>query len=146
MAMVKLPFLGLLPQLMSVPGRILAELPVPDRLELFGDRYRMPLEAHEEPGWFEVRAEIPGIDPTSDVEITAGESELFIKAQRVQRTETTGPSEFRYGDFARSVSLPNEANPLDITTTYEKGILTVWVPLSGAGRTMEQPVTVPVTY
>jgi HSP20 family protein len=145
--MVKLPLLDLLPRLMSMPGRILAELPVPDPLDLFADRHRLPVEAHEEPGWFEVRAEIPGIDPTSDVEITARDSELLIKAQRVQRTESSGPSEFRYGDFKRAVSLPSKANPLDITTTYDKGILTVWVPLSANGRqAIEEPVRVPVTH
>lgn len=144
--MVKLPLQGLLPWLISVPGRILADVPLLDALDVFRDRRRLPLEEHQEQGWFEVRAEIPGIDPASDVEITAGDSELLIKAQRVPRTDTTGLSEFRYGDFARSVSLPNNANPLDITTTYDRGILTVWVPLSGTGPAIEQPFTLPVTY
>jgi HSP20 family molecular chaperone IbpA len=46
----------------------------------------------------------------------------------------------------RSFSLPEKANPVDTTTTYDSGILRVWVPLSGAAHAIERPVRLPVTY
>ena len=105
---------------------------------------RIRLEAHHEQGWFEVRAEIPGIDPTSDVEMTAGERGLLIRAERVRSGARR--SEFRYGYLSGRVPLPEGANPVDITTTYANGILTVSVPLSGAAPGVGRRVRLPVTH
>ena len=52
---------------------------------------------------------------------------LTIKAERSEKKETKGRSEFRYGSFVRSVTLPAGANEDDIKATYDKGILTVSV-------------------
>ena len=54
---------------------------------------------------------------------------LTIKAVRSQKAESNGRSEFSYGAFVRSVPLPSGANAEDITATYDKGILTVSVPV-----------------
>ncbi len=53
-----------------------------------------------------LRAELPGIDPAKDVDITVQDGELFIKAERSEKKESKGRSEFSYGSFTRSVSLP----------------------------------------
>ena len=80
-----------------------------------------------EDGHYVVRAEIPGIDPAKDVDITVRDGQLTIKAERTEKKETKGRSEFRYGSFTRSVTLPAGANEEDIKATYDKGILTVSV-------------------
>jgi HSP20 family molecular chaperone IbpA len=81
-------------------------------------------------GRYEVRAEIPGVDPAKDVDITVREGRLTIKAERTEKKESSGRSEFSYGSFVRSVSLPPGADENDITATYDKGILTVSVAIS----------------
>ena len=81
-------------------------------------------------GRYEVRAEIPGVDPAKDVDITFREGRLTIKAERTEKKESSGRSEFSYGSFVRSVSLPPGADENDITASYDKGILTVSVAIS----------------
>ncbi len=79
-----------------------------------------------------VRAELPGIDPAKDVDITVHNGRLTIKAERSEKKESKGRSEFSYGSFVRSVTLPAGADEDDITATYDKGILTVAVKVEEA--------------
>ncbi|WP_067833826.1 Hsp20/alpha crystallin family protein [Nocardia lijiangensis] len=81
-------------------------------------------------GKYLVRAELPGLDPDKDVEVVVRDGVLTIKAERSERHETKGRTEFSYGSFARSVSLPAGANEDGTTATYDKGILTVSVPVT----------------
>ncbi len=54
---------------------------------------------------------------------------LTIKALRTRTSETNGLAEFAYGSFSRTVPLPAGADEDDIAATYDRGILTVSVPL-----------------
>ena len=58
------------------------------------------------------------------------DGKLTIKAERTQTSESNGHSEFSYGSFMRTVPLPAGADEDDINATYDRGILTVSVPLS----------------
>lgn len=80
-------------------------------------------------GTYELRAEIPGVDPDKDVEITVRDGVLTIKAERSEE-KSNGRSEFSYGSFMRSVTLPMGADEDAIKATYDKGILTVSVPVN----------------
>jgi HSP20 family molecular chaperone IbpA len=93
-------------------------------------------------GRYEVRAELPGIDPANDVDITARDGVLTIKAQRRVKTESGGHSEFSYGSFMRSVQLPPGARDDDIRATYDKGILTVSVGVSDADGSAQKRIHV----
>ena len=86
-------------------------------------------------GRYEVRAEMPGVDPAKDVDITVHEGRLTIKAERAEKRESGGRSEFSYGSFERTVMLPQGANEDDIKASYDKGILTVSVGLSEPKKT-----------
>jgi HSP20 family molecular chaperone IbpA len=90
------------------------------------------LEDELKEGRYEVRAEIPGIDPGKDVEVSVRDGLLTIKAERSAKKEVNGRSEFSYGSFERSVTLPAGANEDDIKATYDKGILTVSVGVNRA--------------
>lgn len=79
---------------------------------------------------YEIRAELPGIDPSKDVDVTVRDGVLTIRAERTEKKESSGRSEFSYGSFLRSVSLPPGADEDAIKATYDKGILTVSVPVS----------------
>lgn len=88
------------------------------------------LEDEMKEGSYEVRAEVPGIDPAKDVDITVRDGVLTIKAERTEKKESTGRSEFSYGSFIRSVTLPAGADEDAIKASYDKGVLTVSVPLT----------------
>ena len=100
------------------------------------------LEDEMQEGHYLLRAELPGIDPAKDVDITVQDGELVIKAERSEKKETKGRSEFRYGSFTRSVTLPAGANEEDIKATYDKGILTVDVAVPKQAAAAEKHIEV----
>ena len=57
-------------------------------------------------GAYVLRAELPGVDPAKDVEITVTEGVLTLRAERSEETTQKHRTEFRYGTFTRSVRLP----------------------------------------
>ena len=79
-----------------------------------------------------IRAELPGLDPDKDIEVTVNGRTLTIRAER--RQEDNGPyrSEFRYGSLTRSVRLPAKVDANDVTARYDKGVLEVSVPVREA--------------
>jgi HSP20 family protein len=120
------------PELPSLLTRML--LPWPD---WFGEELQaeqIPLEEFEEDGTLVIRAELPGIDPERDVEITVQDGILRIRAERRREEKAEEPhfyrEEIRYGAFSRSITLPPESSPEDVTAQYADGILTVRLPLS----------------
>jgi HSP20 family protein len=82
-----------------------------------------------------VRAEMPGIDPEKDVEITVSDHTLHLRAERRHETKVEEQggyrTEFRYGSFARTVTLPPGASEKDVDATYKDGILEVRIPVDG---------------
>jgi len=83
------------------------------------------LEDDMQDGHYVLRAELPGIDPAKDIDITVRDGRLTITAERGEKKDSKGRSEFSYGSFTRSVTLPAGADEDDIKATYDKGILTV---------------------
>jgi HSP20 family protein len=81
-----------------------------------------------------VRAELPGVDPEKDVEISVSDGVLHIRGERrtEQRHEDTNyfRMETSYGAFERSIPLPDGIDIDGIKAVHEKGILEVVVPVS----------------
>lgn len=92
------------------------------------------VEDYIEEDHYVIRAELAGIDPEKDVEITVGSGYLTIRAERSDKTEGKHRTEFRYGSFTRSLLLPATANEDEITASYRDGILTVTVGLKAAKK------------
>ncbi|ASL15157.1 Hsp20/alpha crystallin family protein [Mycobacterium intracellulare] len=90
----------------------------------------MRLEDVMKDGRYVVRAEMPGIDLAKDVDIVVRDGQLTIKAERSEKKDFDGRSEFSYGSYVRSVSLTPGADEGSIEATYDKGILTVSVAIS----------------
>lgn len=94
-----------------------------------------------------IRAEMPGIDPDKDVEITVSNGVLHLKAHREEKKEeskaTPFRSEFHYGSFARAIRLPEGATEGDIKATYKDGILEVRVPV--AKTVADTSARIPIT-
>src|SRR3569833_1118070 len=79
-----------------------------------------------------LRAELPGIDPAKDVEISVTRGVLAIRAERHQEDDGPRHSEFRYGVYERHLGLPVNAKEEEIKAGYDNGILTVTIPLHEA--------------
>ncbi len=76
-----------------------------------------------------IRAELPGLDPENDIEVTVDGRILTIRAERRQQDDRPYRSEFRYGSLARAVRLPARVDAGDVTARYDKGVLEVSVPV-----------------
>lgn len=104
----------------------------PDWAELT-ENARLRVEEYQEDGELVVKAELPGIDPEDDVEITVTDHTLRLRAQRRKESKTEDKrgyrSEFFYGSYARTLPLPAGAIDDDVKASYADGILEVRIPI-----------------
>lgn len=114
----------------------------------FGDRldrrFAMRVEQLHDGDDLVIRAELPGIDPDTDVEIGVDGRRMTIEATREDKSESTDGhrSEFHYGHFHRMMTLPEGADTEAITASYTDGILEIRVPVHPEPETTTK---VPVT-
>lgn len=103
----------------------------------------MRVEDYVKDGTYVLRAELPGVDPEKDIEVTVSKGVLTISAHRQEVAEGKHRSEFHYGAFARSVTLPEGADEDHIRASYDSGIMEVVVTLKdqAAGKA---PKRIPV--
>ncbi|GLW20598.1 MULTISPECIES: Hsp20/alpha crystallin family protein [Microbispora] len=114
---------GLVPDLFD-----LLEAPLAAMRPMAGQQMR--LEDYVRNGRYVLRAELPGIDPEKDVEISVSNGVLTIHAERRHEERQGHRTEFRYGTFTRSVVLPPNVDENDVKATYDQGILEVSVRLA----------------
>ena len=100
------------------------------------------VEDFVEDGSYVLRAEVPGLDPDKDVEVTVQGDVLTISGERREEKKDRNHQEFHYGSFRRSVTLPAGADPDAVEASYTDGVLEVRVPMA-AEETGAR--TVPVT-
>jgi len=90
------------------------------------------VEEFREDGTLVIRADLPGIDPDKDVELTVADGMLVIQAERheEEKREEKGyvRQEVRYGSMSRTLPLPEGVTEADITATYKAGILEIRIP------------------
>lgn len=109
------------------------------------DEAFIPVDEFEQDGALVVRAEMAGIDPDKDVDVTVSDGLLHIAAHR-REEETTGDDryirkEMHYGAFERDLPMPEGVAESDVTATYKDGILEVKVPLGNTPASTRIPVT-----
>ena len=79
------------------------------------------VEEFQDDGTLVIRADLPGIDPDKDVELTVSHGILHIEAERreEEKREEKGyvRRELRYGSLSRSLPLPEGATEADIAAT-----------------------------
>ncbi len=88
-----------------------------------------------------LRAEMPGIDPDRDLDISIDADVLTITGERREEKKDRHRQEFHYGSFARSVRLPRHVKDDEIKAEYADGVLTLRVPLDAPHA---EPRKVPV--
>jgi predicted unusual protein kinase regulating ubiquinone biosynthesis (AarF/ABC1/UbiB family)/HSP20 family molecular chaperone IbpA len=94
---------------------------------LMGQMFR--LEETMRDNRYVIRAELPGLDPENDIEVTVDGRILTIRAERRQEDNRPYRSEIRYGSLARAVRLPARVDATDVSARYDKGVLEVSVPV-----------------
>jgi HSP20 family protein len=96
-----------------------------------------------------IRAELPGIDPDKDVELTVTGGMLRINAERRTEEQTDEKGvirrEIRYGRFTRSLPLAEGATDDDIDASYKNGVLEIRVPVAQPAARPE-PKMIPVSH
>lgn len=83
------------------------------------------VEEFIEDGQYMVRAEIPGVDPEKEVEITVIDGTLKIHVERSEEKREKAHSEFHYGRLMRSMTLPPGAMEDSAVAKYTNGILEI---------------------
>ncbi|MFC3961567.1 Hsp20/alpha crystallin family protein [Nocardia jiangsuensis] len=120
----------------------LSNLPALGTVRPLFDNHLIKVEVTRDDTGVVVRAELPGVDPDKDVSVTVRDGVLHIRAERSESTESQGRSEFSYGSFLRALALPAGAREDDITAAYDKGILTVTVPVSAETPPAEKTIAI----
>jgi len=90
------------------------------------------VEEFHDDGTLVVRADLPGIDPEKDVELTVAGGMLRIEAERREEDKKQDKGylrqELRYGSLTRTLPLPEGVTESDIKATYQAGILEIRIP------------------
>lgn len=95
-----------------------------------------------ENGNYVVSAELPGLDPGKDIEVTIGAGFLTIRAERYDKAEGSRRQGFGCGTFSRSLRLPAYLDEDKMTACYGNGILTVTVPLQAPEKVAARNVRI----
>jgi HSP20 family protein len=93
--------------------------------------FRLPVDCFRADGELVVVAELAGID-ASDVQVVVHGRTLLLSGRR-ERPKAPGQyqqMEIDYGPFQRHVTLAEEIDPERASATYERGILTIRLPIA----------------
>ena len=92
------------------------------------DKLAMPVELHEYEKEYDVNAELPGIKK-EDLDIDIDKNYITINAKKEEENEENDKhykkSEFRYGEFSRTVYFPQEIDTEKTSAKLENGILKI---------------------
>jgi HSP20 family protein len=96
-----------------------------------GYRPQVDVFRSDDPPVLTVQVELAGVDP-EDVQLVASPQALLIAGER-RRPKNCGhfqQMELDYGPFQRQITLSEDVDPEQATATYERGILTVRLPVA----------------
>ena len=95
------------------------------------DKLAMPVELHEKDKEYSVKAELPGVKKDDlDIDIDKNHITINAKKEEEHKEDTKGyrKSEFKYGEFSRTVYFPQEIDVEKTTAKLEHGILAITAP------------------
>jgi len=106
---------------------------------IYNDEYKcgMPVEIDEKEKEYCVKAELPGVKKEDlDIDIEKNRLTISAKKEEEQKEDMKGfrKSEFKYGEFSRTVYFPEEIDIEKTTAHLEHGILKVDAPKLNAEK------------
>jgi HSP20 family protein len=96
-----------------------------------GYRPQVDVYRTEDPPRLTVMVELPGVEP-EDVKVVASAQALLVAGER-RRPRDCGhyqQMEIEYGPCQRQVTLAEDVDPEEATATYDRGILTIQLPIA----------------
>jgi HSP20 family molecular chaperone IbpA len=103
-----------------------------DKLVELAPGESIPVREYRDATRWVIEADLPGFDPTRDIEVVVRETSVLIRARHhVDSHPVTRPA---HGNRHQVVSIPAGVVPDDITTSYAGGVLTLSMPLPVTGR------------
>ncbi len=95
------------------------------------DKYSMPVEICDKGNDYEVKAELPGVKK-ENLDIDLDKNYLTINAKKEEEStvneKSYKKSEFRYGEFSRTVYFPEEIDTEKTEAKLEHGVLKIYAP------------------
>lgn len=109
------------------------------------DKLAIPVEIKEKDKEYNVRAELPGVKK-EDLDIDIDKNYITINAkkeeEKEENTKSYKKSEFRYGEFSRTVYFPQEIDVEKTKAKLEHGILRIEAPKLAAEKENIKKLTV----
>ena len=109
------------------------------------DKLTIPVEIKEKDNEYQVKAELPGVKK-EDLDIDIDKNHVIINAKKEEDTEENTKSyrksEFRYGEFSRSVYFPMDIDVEKTNAKLEHGILKITAPKLKAEKAHNKKLTV----
>jgi HSP20 family molecular chaperone IbpA len=91
-------------------------------------------EKYVEDGVYIIRADLPGVDPARDIDVSVHDGTVEIKAIRRNDQKASHHTEIPYGLYRRVLTLPDDADGDTLTTRYRNGVLEVAIALPAPGH------------
>ncbi len=90
--------------------------------------WRPPIEMSENEREYKLKLQLPGFDK-KDINVEVGTDYISVKAQnsfeKEQKNKNLHRSEFRYGNFMRTMSFPKLLDPDKAKVEYKDGVLSI---------------------
>ena len=109
------------------------------------EKLSMPVEITEKTKEYDIRAELPGVKK-EDLDIDIDKNYITIRAKKEEEfcedSNAYKKSEFRYGEFSRSVYLPQDIDIDKTEAKLEHGVLKISAPKMYAEKETGKKLTV----
>ncbi len=109
------------------------------------EKFSMPVEIADKGRDYEVKAELPGVKK-EDLDIDIDKNYITINAKKEEENNVDEKaykkSEFRYGEFSRTVYFPEEINVEKTEAKLEHGVLKIDAPKMYAEKDSRKKLTV----
>lgn len=109
------------------------------------EKFSMPVEMTDKGKDYEVKAELPGVKK-EDLDIDIDKNYLVINAkkeeEKFENEKAYKKSEFKYGEFSRTVYFPEEIDVEKTEAKLEHGVLKIHAPKKYAEKEAKKKLTV----
>ncbi len=109
------------------------------------EKFSMPVEMTDKGKDYEVKAELPGVKK-EDLDIDIDKNYIVVNAkkeeEKIENEKAYKKSEFKYGEFSRTVYFPEEIDVEKTEAKLEHGVLKIHAPKKYAEKEAKKKLTV----